>query len=60
MFHNYKLKGYEGLGTLGGVCRKPEGEEGVGKPRVWVLGVGESAGKVGPKELGDGADRDAE
>ena len=23
-----------------------------GKPRVWVLGVGESAGKVGPKELG--------
>ena len=41
------------VGDVGmGWAGNRSGEEGVGKPRVWVLGVGESAGKVGPKELG--------
>ena len=60
MFHNYKLKGYEGLGTLGGCAGNRRERRECGKARVWVLGVERARGKVGPKELGDGEDRDAE
>ena len=46
------LKVMKGWGRWEGCAGNRRERRECGKPRVWVLGVGESAGKVGPKELG--------